>query len=109
MELLILTDINLFIWISQKDQVSFYNCEFDGVNNQGKVEFNGLEKTLGKMVYEFFQRRITEQYPLEDGVLDPYQQAKEAHEVGHLGLIIKTDLYIGSAPSCIVHSLWPNG
>ncbi|XP_071785835.1 telomerase protein component 1-like [Asterias amurensis] len=64
----------------RKDQVSFYNCEFDGVNDQGKVEFNGLEKTLGKMVYEFFQRRITEQYPLEDGVLDPYQQAKEAHE-----------------------------
>ena len=32
-------------------------------------------------VFEFFKKRITEQYPLEGGVLDPYQQAKEAHEV----------------------------
>lgn len=31
-------------------------------------------------MFEFFTERISEQYPLDDRPLDPYQQAKEAHE-----------------------------
>ena len=31
-------------------------------------------------VFDFFKRRIEEQYPLPDGDLDPYQQIKEQHE-----------------------------
>ena len=32
-------------------------------------------------VFDFFQKRIEEQYPLLEANLDPYQQTKEAHEV----------------------------
>ena len=31
-------------------------------------------------VFEFFKDRISEQYPLDDRPMDPFQQAKEAHE-----------------------------
>ena len=31
-------------------------------------------------VYEFFQKRIALQYPLEQTQLDPYQHVKEQHE-----------------------------
>ena len=31
-------------------------------------------------VFDFFKRRIEQQYPLPDGDLDPYQQIKEQHE-----------------------------
>ncbi|XP_038068590.1 telomerase protein component 1-like isoform X1 [Patiria miniata] len=62
------------------NQVHFYKCEYDGVNDQGKVEFKGLDKALGATVFKHFKQMISKQYPLEDSNLDPFQQAKEAHE-----------------------------
>ncbi|XP_022080358.1 telomerase protein component 1-like isoform X2 [Acanthaster planci] len=63
-----------------RDQVHFYKCQYEGVDDQGKVEFKGLDKALGAKVFEFFKKKISKQYPLEDSNLDPFQQAKEAHE-----------------------------
>ena len=31
-------------------------------------------------IYDFFKKRIDEQYPLEEGELDPYLLRKEQHE-----------------------------
>ncbi|XP_077982009.1 telomerase protein component 1-like [Glandiceps talaboti] len=62
------------------NRVKFYNCEFDGVKDDGMVRFKGLEGAFSSTVLEFFKKGINEQYPLDDAKLDPYQQAKEAHE-----------------------------
>ncbi|XP_071494027.1 telomerase protein component 1-like [Diadema antillarum] len=60
-------------------QVHFYECSYNGLDENGVVQFQGLER-LRDMVFDFFQKRIAEQYPLDDRPMDPYQQAKEAHE-----------------------------
>ncbi|XP_071785038.1 telomerase protein component 1-like isoform X1 [Asterias amurensis] len=61
-------------------QLQFYNCEYEGVNDQKKVVFKGLDKTLGKQVHDFFKERISLQYPLQTTNLDLFQQSREAHE-----------------------------
>ncbi|XP_071952526.1 telomerase protein component 1-like [Antedon mediterranea] len=63
-----------------KDRVKWYDCEYAGIDEDGKVELTGLQEGFCKNVFEFFKNRIEEQYPLSEGTLDPYQQAKEAHE-----------------------------
>ncbi|XP_072023567.1 telomerase protein component 1-like [Amphiura filiformis] len=62
------------------DRVSWYDCEFDGINEDGKLEFKGLQENLGKQVFEFFKERIEAQYPLEEVSSDPNQVIREAHE-----------------------------
>ncbi|XP_072024365.1 LOW QUALITY PROTEIN: TPR repeat-containing protein DDB_G0287407-like [Amphiura filiformis] len=61
-------------------QVSWYDCEYDCINEQNQVQFKNLAGAIGKQVFDFFKKRIAEQYPLTDISMDPYQQAKEAHE-----------------------------
>ncbi|XP_022087926.1 telomerase protein component 1-like [Acanthaster planci] len=63
-----------------RDRVKWYDCEFAGIDEDGKAEFSGLNDVFSKEVFEFFKRRIEAQYPLVDASQDPYQQAKEAHE-----------------------------
>ncbi|XP_071495043.1 telomerase protein component 1-like [Diadema antillarum] len=62
------------------NRVHWYDVEYAGVDEDGKVELSGLQDNFSTRVFEFFQERISEQYPLIDMNLDPYQQAKEAHE-----------------------------
>ncbi|XP_033637129.1 telomerase protein component 1-like [Asterias rubens] len=62
------------------DRVKWYDCEFAGIDSDGKVEFHGLQGTFSKEVFEFFKMRVEAQYPLMDESQDPYQQAREAHE-----------------------------
>nr|XP_054748224.1 TPR repeat-containing protein DDB_G0287407-like isoform X1 [Lytechinus pictus] len=61
------------------NQVHFYECQYNGIGDDGQVELCGMESLRDK-VFEFFTERISEQYPLDDRPLDPYQQTKEAHE-----------------------------
>ncbi|XP_001198485.3 telomerase protein component 1 isoform X2 [Strongylocentrotus purpuratus] len=61
------------------NQVHFYECQYNGIGDDGQVELCGMDSLRDK-VFEFFTERISEQYPLDDRPLDPYQQAKEAHE-----------------------------
>ncbi|XP_072023611.1 telomerase protein component 1-like [Amphiura filiformis] len=61
-------------------RVVWYDCEFAGIDDDGKVEFNGLQEVFSKKIFDFFKERIEEQYPMPDYNLDPYQQAREAHE-----------------------------
>nr|XP_054764277.1 telomerase protein component 1-like isoform X2 [Lytechinus pictus] len=61
-------------------RVHWYNVEYSGVDDDGKVELNGLQENFSKLVYDFFLKRIEEQYPLLETNLDPYQTVKEAHE-----------------------------
>ncbi|XP_077981357.1 telomerase protein component 1-like [Glandiceps talaboti] len=61
-------------------QVAYYKCEFEDIEEDGRVHLKGLDKRFKERVYEFFQKRIMEQYPLENVTTDPYQQAQEAHE-----------------------------
>ncbi|XP_077863332.1 telomerase protein component 1-like, partial [Saccoglossus kowalevskii] len=61
-------------------RVKWYNCQYDGVTDDGIVRFKGLDGTFANTVFNFFKTRINEQYPLDDTKLDSYQQSKEAHE-----------------------------
>ncbi|XP_070563916.1 TPR repeat-containing protein DDB_G0287407-like [Ptychodera flava] len=61
-------------------RVKWYNCQFDGLRDDGTVRLKGLDGTFTSNVLEFYKKRIGEQYPLDNTELDPYQQAREAHE-----------------------------
>ncbi|XP_022100079.1 telomerase protein component 1-like [Acanthaster planci] len=62
------------------NRVHWYDCEYDGVDDRGKIQLKGLGKTFCKPIFEFFKKRIDDQYPQQDTELDPYQLAREAHE-----------------------------
>lgn len=61
-------------------RVNWYDVEYAGVDDDGKVELSGLQENFAKNVYDFYHNRIEEQYPLLETNLDPYQSTKEAHE-----------------------------
>ncbi|XP_071485074.1 telomerase protein component 1-like [Diadema antillarum] len=61
-------------------RVQWYDVKYSGIDDHGKVQFSGIHDNLAPKVFEFFKERISEQYPPPDVNLDPYQQAKEAHE-----------------------------
>ncbi|KAK2172234.1 hypothetical protein NP493_979g00007 [Ridgeia piscesae] len=58
-----------------------YHMEFSGIDPDSQkpklVDTNGK---FSQAVYEFFQKRISLQYPLEQTQLDPFQHVKEQHE-----------------------------
>ncbi|XP_033641295.1 telomerase protein component 1-like [Asterias rubens] len=62
------------------DHVLWYDCEYDGIDDDGKISLKGLDQTFCKPIFEFFKKRIAAQYPVQDKELDPYQLAREAHE-----------------------------
>ncbi|XP_072172518.1 telomerase protein component 1-like [Diadema setosum] len=61
-------------------RVHWYDCEFAGVDGDGKIMFSGLQESFSKLVFDFFKERISYQYPLTEVTMDPFQQTKEAHE-----------------------------
>ncbi|XP_071945133.1 TPR repeat-containing protein DDB_G0287407-like [Antedon mediterranea] len=63
------------------DQVFTYDCTYAGVDTDtGKVSLDGLQGAFTNKVFKFFHERIAEQYPIQEGELDVYEQQKEAHE-----------------------------
>ncbi|XP_070562961.1 TPR repeat-containing protein DDB_G0287407-like isoform X2 [Ptychodera flava] len=63
------------------DQVGYYTCEFEHIDpDDGRVYLKGLDKSFRDQIFNFFKKRISQQYPLEEVTTDPYKHAQESHE-----------------------------
>ncbi|CAH1783141.1 unnamed protein product, partial [Owenia fusiformis] len=64
------------------ERVKTYQVKYEGYDEEiKKVALSGLDGTFSQTVFEFFKRRIEQQYPLMDKESeDPFERIRQKHE-----------------------------